>query len=79
MSTSDTETFAVLHDPRTLYQVETCEDPGDHHARHRRFTGLVNYVCNCGYSSGWALKATLPEASDFIKAHMPPDAEWPGA
>lgn len=67
------EEFELRHSPHTLAQVESCVDPGDHHAVHRRFTGLVNYVCNCGFSSGWVPKDELPDSPDFILAHLPSD------
>ncbi len=69
------ETYELHHSPQAYHQLETCVDPGDHHAPHRRFTGLVNFVCNCGYASGWVPRETQPFPADFIRAHLPPDYE----
>lgn len=77
MIVSETETFELRHEPRTLRQVESCVDPGDHHAVHRRFTGMVNYLCNCGVSSGWVPEGAMPQALDFIQEHLPPGVDWP--
>jgi hypothetical protein len=77
MSTDSIETFELQHEPKTIWQVESCVDPGDHHATHRRFTGLVNYLCNCGFSSGWVTKDSLPDPTDFLREHLPPGVEWP--
>lgn len=71
------ETFELQHDPRTSVQIESCVDPGDHHAVHRRQTGLALYTCNCGYSSGWVSMESLPLPVDFIRNHLPPGVEWP--
>lgn len=65
------ETFELLHIPRMFDQVESCVDPGDGHAVHHRRTGLVNYTCNCGYTSGWVPKGELPIPYDFTLDHLP--------
>lgn len=69
------ETFELRHSPQVYHQIESCVDPGDHHALHRRPTGLACHVCNCGYNSGWVHKSTLPLGHDFIRDHLPPDEE----
>ncbi len=71
------ETFEVRHEPKTVFQVESCVSPGGHHALHRRFTGLAHYTCNCGYSSGWVPRGTLPPPTDFIRDHLPAGVVWP--
>ena len=37
-----------------------------------RLTGLVNVVCNCGYSSGWVPRDGMPLPADMIGAHPHP-------
>jgi hypothetical protein len=57
------------HDPHVYQQVRSCA--GDEHATHRELTGLVLHFCNCGYSSGWVDKSTLPPPDEFIREHRP--------
>jgi hypothetical protein len=63
--------------PHAISQVRSCD--GSAHATHRELTGLVLYYCNCGYSSGWVDRSTLPLPADFIRDHLPPGTSvgWP--
>ena len=66
------EDFELPHRVSTLHQVEQCTTAGTPqapHSRHLRQTGKSNYVCNCGYSSGWVDSDLLPLPSDFFAAH----------
>lgn len=70
-----THSLETRHAPHTIFQVASCD--GSQHATHREFTGRVLFYCNCGYSSGWVDKETLPQPTDFIRDHLPPGSIWP--
>lgn len=36
----------------------------------RELTGLVHYVCNCGASTGWVPRETVPSPGDWHELHM---------
>lgn len=67
--------WELEHRLHYLNQIETRpgtpKDDGTRWAE-RRLTGLVNALCNCGYSSGWVPGDGMPLPSDMFAAHPHP-------
>lgn len=58
-----------------IAQVSSCD--GKEHATHRELTDLRLFYCNCGYSSGWKNLSELPDATEFLRDHLPPGVAMP--
>ena len=78
MSTPETtaaNTWATEHRLTVLAQTEGRPSAADSHGQRwleRRATGLVLAACNCGYTTGWITKQTLPSSAWLIARHGVP-------
>lgn len=66
------EVFLAPCRPRVTMQQMECVGE---HAVHRRLTEMVHFMCNCGFSSGWVSKDTMPQPSDFLEEHAPTEED----
>lgn len=68
--------WELEHRLQGLAQIRSRPGPPDEQGRQwmvRETTGLVSYQCNCGWSTGWVPRETVPLPDEAHRLHPAPD------